>query len=96
MSMDYTMHAQPFFRIGHIFLGANPIWPQQFLGKNNSDSFQSFSFFHFMFVKNFSNILRFYIIERCGGIEKTAPNQISLNFTRVCEILKINAIASSN
>ena len=34
-----------FFQDWPHFLGENPIWPQQFLVKNNSDFFQSFSFF---------------------------------------------------
>ena len=69
-----------FFRIGQ-FLGANSIWRQQFLGKKNSD-----------FIENYNNILRFCVIERCCGNKNTAPNQ---SFTRVSDIFKIHAIASS-
>ena len=47
-----------------------------------------------MFIKNFNNILRFCNIERFLHIEKTTPNRISSNITRVSDTMKIYAIDS--
>ena len=44
-ALKHAIACSTFFQDWPHFLGENPIWPQQFLVKNNSDFFQSFSFF---------------------------------------------------
>ena len=45
-----------------------------------------------MFMNNSNNILRSCVIESCCGIEKTAPNQISSNFTRVSDTVLLKCM----
>ena len=47
--------------------------------------------------QKFNNISKSCVIERCCacGIENTAPNQISSDFTCVSDMIKMYAIASS-